>query len=70
MPVSPRIIKEEKLLADIHRVYDNSKKRYGSPRITSELKELGIQVSRLRVARLMKKQTSKYYPEEISSTNH
>jgi hypothetical protein len=54
-PIGFRTIKEEKLLADIHKVYNNSKKRYGSPRITSELKELGIQVSRPRVARLMKK---------------
>ena len=54
-PVGSRISKEEKLLADIHKIYDNSKKRYGSPRITSELKELGIAVSRPRVARLMKK---------------
>jgi transposase InsO family protein len=54
-PVGCRIIKEETLLFDIHKVYNNSKKRYGSPRITSELRELGIQVSRPRVARLMKK---------------
>lgn len=53
-PIGSRIIKKEKLLADIHQVYDNSKKRYGSPRITSELRDQGIRVSRPRVARLMK----------------
>jgi transposase InsO family protein len=54
-PVSSKTIKEEKLLVDIHKIYDNSKKRYGSPRITSELREQGIQVSRPCVARLMRK---------------
>lgn len=38
-PIGSKVIKEEKLLADIHKAYDNSKKRYGSPRITSELRE-------------------------------
>ena len=50
-PVSSITIKEEKLLADIHKIYDSSKKRYGSPRITSELREQGIHVSRPRIAR-------------------
>jgi putative transposase len=54
-PVGSRVIKEEALLVDIDRIYNESKKRYGSPRIASELRELGIQVSRPRVARLMKK---------------
>jgi transposase InsO family protein len=54
-PVSSTTIKEQKLLADIHKVYNNRKKGYESPRITSELRELGIQLSRPRVARLMKK---------------
>ena len=54
-PVGSRTIKEEKLLVDIHKIYDESKKRYGSPRIASELREQGMRVSRPRVARLMKK---------------
>jgi transposase InsO family protein len=74
-PIDSRVIKEEKLLADINRVYDNSKKRYGSPRITSELKELGIQVSPPRVARLMKKANiksiiRKKYRVQTTESNH
>lgn len=54
-PLSSRTVKEQELITDIHKIYNSSKKRYGSPRITSELREQGIQVSRPRVARLMKK---------------
>jgi len=43
------------LLCNIKRIYDGSKGRYGSPRITSELISEGINVSRPRIARLMKK---------------
>ncbi len=50
-PVGSRVVKEQALLVDIDRVYNNSKKRYGSPRIASELREQGISVSRPRVAR-------------------
>ena len=44
-----------RLLCNIKRVYNGSKGRYGSPRITSELVSEGINVSRPRIARLMKK---------------
>ncbi|HEY9298984.1 MAG TPA: IS3 family transposase, partial [Phormidium sp.] len=54
-PVGLRTLKQNILLADIRKVYNDSKERYGSPRITSELRALGICVSRPRVARLMKK---------------
>lgn len=54
-PIGSRVIKEQALLVDIDRIYKESKKRYGSPRIASELRELGIPASRPRVARLMKK---------------
>jgi transposase InsO family protein len=37
-------------------IYDNSKRTYGSPRIALALKGQGIQVSRNRVARVMKKE--------------
>ena len=36
-------------------VYEQSKKRYGSPRITKDLNESGVKVSQPRVAKLMKK---------------
>jgi transposase InsO family protein len=54
-PVGSRVTKEQALLVDINRVYESRKKRYGSPSIASELRELGIRASRRRVARLMKK---------------
>ncbi len=44
-PISSRTGKEQALLVDIPKIYDDSKKRYGSPRITSELRE----VSKLHV---------------------
>jgi len=48
---------ENKDLSDrIKRIYEFSKKTYGSPRVTIALLEEGIHVSRPRVARLMKKQ--------------
>lgn len=42
------------LLSEIDRVYAESKRRYGSPRIAIELKAEGIQCSENRVARLMR----------------
>lgn len=52
-PVGLNELKSQELLAQIHRVYQKSKCRYGSPRITMELKQAGITVSRQRVARAM-----------------
>jgi transposase InsO family protein len=74
-PVSSRAIKEQELLVSIHKVYDSSKKRYGSPRITCELRELGMQVSRPRVARLMQKANiksiiRKKYRVQTTDSNH
>jgi transposase InsO family protein len=40
----------------IRHIYDDSKKIYGSPRITLALRGQGIRVSRKRVARIMKKE--------------
>lgn len=49
--------KENEYLSNrIKRIYEFSKKTYGSPRVTIALLEEGIHVSRQRVARLMKKQ--------------
>jgi putative transposase len=42
------------LLFEIRRIHQQSKASYGSPRITDELKARGFDVSRPRVARLMK----------------
>ncbi|WP_299760445.1 IS3 family transposase, partial [uncultured Pontibacter sp.] len=54
-PVSLREQKEQELVEQITEVYRQSKCRYGSPRISFELREQGIRVSRPRVARLMQK---------------
>ena len=54
-PESQRALKEEHLVAQIRQVHQQSKGRYGSPRISFELKEQGIQASRPRIARLMQK---------------
>lgn len=43
------------LLKQIESIYDNSERRYGSPRITAELRANGIKVSRVLVARIMRK---------------
>ena len=54
-PVSKRSAKQAELLIQIEQIYKNSKSRYGSPRVTAELKYGGIIASRPRVARLMRK---------------
>jgi transposase InsO family protein len=54
-PIGLRERKEQELLFHIDKIYKKSKCRYGSPRITVELQEHGIRVSRPRVARLMQK---------------
>lgn len=43
------------LLFEIRRIHEQSKASYGSPRITEELRSRGFDVSRPRVARLMKR---------------
>lgn len=52
--------KENSDLSDhIKKIYEFSKKTYGSPRVTIALLEEGVHVSRPRVARLMKRQNLK-----------
>jgi putative transposase len=51
---------ENRILSDrIKKIYESSKKTYGSPRVTIALSEQGIHISRPRVARLMKQQNLK-----------
>lgn len=52
---SNRSVENRQLTDQIVKAHHNSKKIYGSPRITIELNNQGIKVSRPRVARLMKK---------------
>ena len=44
----------QKLDVKIKQIYEESKGRYGSPKITKKLQEEGINVSQKRVARRMK----------------
>ncbi len=52
--VSPRQLRREQLLAEIIRVYEESRGNYGSPRITRELRNNGIVVNRKTVEDLMR----------------
>jgi len=54
-----RDIENRDLSIRIKKIYESSKRTYGSPRITMALKEEGVHVSRPRVARLMKQQNLK-----------
>lgn len=53
--ISPKLLTETELLNQIQEIFNNSKQRYGSPRITAELRCKGMRVSKKRVARIMKK---------------
>ena len=49
-----RVEDDAQLLAHIETVHDDSKGRYGSPRVYRELRATGVRCSRHRVARLMR----------------
>jgi transposase InsO family protein len=53
-PMSKLESEREELLSNIRRIFKTSRERYGSPRITEELKKEGIKVSKNRVARIMR----------------
>lgn len=74
-PVGLRARKEQQLLASIKKVYQQSDCRYGSPRIAVELQQQGIQASRPRVARLMRKHAiqsiiRRKYRVQTTDSNH
>jgi putative transposase len=54
-----RFTDNQDLFNRIKKIYEFSKRTYGSPRVTIKLLEEGLHVSRQRVARLMKKQNLK-----------
>lgn len=54
-PPSQRSLFNNKLRKEIHRVWESSKKTYGSPRIHRQLAAEGWCVSRQRIARMMSK---------------
>lgn len=51
---SARILETQKAKEMIKTIYKKSKGRYGSPKITEELRSRGLKLSRPRVARLMR----------------
>ena len=53
---SNREIERERVMKAIKELYVNSNYRYGSPKITHDLHDLGWRISRPRVARLMKRE--------------
>jgi putative transposase len=52
---SRRLEADAELTGRIEKIWDGSRKTYGSPRVHRDLRHLGIKVSRKRVARLMGK---------------
>ena len=74
-PLNKRSVKQTELLTKIAEIHKDSKYRYGSPRITAELKFMGVIVSRPRVARLMRKANiksiiRKKYRVQTTDSNH
>lgn len=51
---SPRALEGERIKAAIRRIFDDSRRNYGSPRIHKELIKQGFQCSETRVERLMR----------------
>lgn len=51
---SERTLFNQNLVLEIKKVHEQSKKRYGSPRITKELEMKGIKASKVLVAKLMR----------------
>jgi putative transposase len=52
---SKRVKENEKIVDRVRSSFTSSNGRYGSPRITADLRAQGIKISRPRVARLMRK---------------
>jgi putative transposase len=52
---SRRALDNQRLDVEIREIYDGSKGRYGSPKITEELRDRGRKVGKNRVARRMRK---------------
>ena len=54
-PISKRELENQQLLERIKAIYSRNRGTYGSPRITDDLHDENIKVSRQRVARIMRK---------------
>jgi len=51
---SARALADERLLGQIRRSHNGSHRTYGAPRVERDLRDVGVAVSRKRVARLMR----------------
>ena len=58
------------LSKEIRRIYDEHKGRYGSPRITQQLRQEGVVCGENRVARLMRKNEASRSTQEGVSATH
>jgi len=72
---SSRQIETNKIKQEIKVLYEQSKNRYGSPKITEQLKNAGWQVSRPRVARIMRSEgirsiIDKKFKKSTTDSNH
>jgi len=72
---SARSVETAEIIREINQIYGESKGRYGSPKITHELKERGRKVSRPRVARIMRSQglrsiVCKKFKVTTTNSNH
>lgn len=56
---SARDMEDQQLLEHIRAIHKRSRGTYGSPRIHAELKDLGVQISGKRIARLMRQDAIK-----------
>ena len=52
--ISNRTLRKNEIKQQITDIYFASKQRYGSPRITTELNELGYKISRIILAKYMR----------------
>jgi putative transposase len=68
---SNRDVENQLLMERIRKIYNKSKRTYGSPRITVDLKMQNVIVSRQRVARLMKRANIRAIAKKrfVSTTN-
>lgn len=74
-PKSNQKERKEKLKSQIKRVYLESRRNYGSPKITKQLNSEGVSVSQKTVARIMKEEgirskTVKKYKATTNSKHH
>jgi putative transposase len=68
----PQLVSDEKaLVAQISTVFEESRRTYGSPRVTAALRQQGIVCNRKRVARLMRKHglVAKYRRQRVKTTD-